>query len=144
MSTKPTTNSSGACLCGGVEYEVTEALRPIVYCHCEQCRKTSGHFVAATACNSEHLILHADKELRWYQSSAHAQRGFCQRCGSSLFWRPEDESYTCIMAGTLTRPTALSAAGHIYVHMASDYYSIADGLPQYEEDYPASLIGEPA
>ena len=27
--------------------------------------------------------------LNWYQSSAGAQRGFCQRCGSSMFFRAE-------------------------------------------------------
>ncbi|MDA0680696.1 MAG: GFA family protein [Proteobacteria bacterium] len=141
MSTKQTVNAGGSCLCGGVKYEVTGALRPIVYCHCDQCRKTSGHFVASTACSPEQLVLRADEDLRWYRSSASAQRGFCQRCGSSLFWRPEGKPYICIMAGTLTRPTALSASAHIYVHMASDYYSIDDGLPQYEDDYPATLTG---
>lgn len=139
MSTKQTPDASGGCLCGGVKYEVTGALLPIVYCHCEQCRKTSGHFVAATSCDPEHLVLHADEELRWYRSSTRAQRGFCQRCGSSLFWRPDGKSYICIMAGTLTLPTALSPSAHIYVHMASDYYSLDDGLPQYEEEFPASL-----
>jgi hypothetical protein len=132
-------DARGSCLCGGVTYRVTGALRPVVYCHCEQCRKTSGHFVAATSCESDQLVLLADEELRWYRSSASAQRGFCQRCGSSLFWRPEGKTYLCIMAGTLARPTALAASAHVYVHMASDYYAIDDGLPQYEEDFPASL-----
>lgn len=141
MSTEPTINSRGACLCGAVQYEVTGPLRPVVYCHCEQCRKTSGHFVAATACAIEHLQLLADEELRWYRSSAEAQRGFCQNCGSSLFWRPDHRQYTSIMAGTLARPTSLKASSHIYVNMASDYYSICDGLPQHDDDSPSTFTG---
>lgn len=143
MSTAPMNNSFGACLCGAVQYEVRGPLRPVVYCHCEQCRRSSGHFVAATGCNSEHLILSADDDLRWYRSSTTAQRGFCGCCGSSLFWKPDGATRTAIMAGTLTRPTALSASSHVYVHMASDYYSIDDGLPQYDEDFPNLITDVP-
>ena len=36
------------CLCGVVRYEVRGPLRPVIACHCTQCRRTSGPFVAAT------------------------------------------------------------------------------------------------
>ncbi|WP_442475962.1 GFA family protein [Roseovarius litorisediminis] len=38
----------GSCQCGAVRYEVAGPLRQVVGCHCSQCRKTSGHYVAAT------------------------------------------------------------------------------------------------
>ncbi len=38
----------GSCHCGAVEYQATGALRSVVGCHCTQCRKFTGHFVAAT------------------------------------------------------------------------------------------------
>ena len=53
-SAKPIT---GGCLCGGVRYTVTGPLRDIVACHCEQCRRSSGHFVAATACRQKYFTL---------------------------------------------------------------------------------------
>ncbi len=133
MSTEQTASATGSCLCTAVQYEVSGPLRSVLYCHCEQCRRTSGHFVAATACKPENLHLLVDAGLRWYRSSAMAERGFCSSCGASLFWRPDDEDYVCIMAGTLDRPTQLQPSGHIFVGMASDYYQIADGLPQYAE-----------
>ena len=128
--------ADGACLCGSVKYTVTGPLRPVVYCHCEQCRRTSGHFVAATACKPEHLTLVVDDGLRWFRSSPIAQRGFCANCGASLFWRPEHGRYVSIMAGTLDLPTGLKAAEHIYVSDAADYYSILDGLEQHAEGGP--------
>ncbi len=130
MSTEQT--ASGGCLCGAVQYTVGGPLRPVLYCHCDQCRKTSGHFVAATACDSENLHVGVDNGLRWYRSSPMAERGFCSSCGSSLFWRADGEDYICIMAGTVDRPTNLQASGHIFVENASDYYRISDNLPQYE------------
>jgi hypothetical protein len=39
--------ATGGCLCGAVRYEVRGPLRPVVYCHCTQCRRTSGHFSAS-------------------------------------------------------------------------------------------------
>ena len=56
--------------------------------------------------------------------------------GSCLCTAVQYEDYICIMAGTLDRPTQLQASGHIFVEMASDYYQIAVGLPQYAQDDP--------
>src|ERR1043165_4387608 len=94
----------GHCLCGAVQYEVLGPLREVVGCHCEMCRRTSGHYVAATACRPEHLRLIEARGLRWYRSSEIARRGFCQHCGSNLFWEPANSAYVSIMAGTLDQP----------------------------------------
>ncbi|MFM7784547.1 MAG: GFA family protein, partial [Gammaproteobacteria bacterium] len=40
---------SGACLCGVVRYTVQGPLRPVVVCHCTQCRRQTGHYLAATS-----------------------------------------------------------------------------------------------
>ncbi len=132
MSTEPTT-SKGACECGAVQYDVTGPLRKVVYCHCSQCRKTSGHYVAATACDTSHLHINKDEGLRWHRSSSFAQRGFCRVCGSSMFYRRDDAGYTAIMAGTLEVPTGLVSREHIHVDDASDYYALSDGLPQFAQ-----------
>lgn len=124
------TRATGGCLCGAVRYEVTGPLRAVVACHCEQCRRASGHFVAATATRHAHFRLVKPDGLSWYRSSAEARRGFCRNCGSSLFWEPDDRRHISIMAGTLDRPTGLAMAGHLFAEAADDYYRITDGLPQ--------------
>jgi len=123
----------GGCRCGAVRYAVTGSLRPVIYCHCETCRRTSGHHVAATACRAGDLAISEDGALTWYGSSADAERGFCGRCGSNLFFRPNERGYVSIMAGTLDVPTGLTAIAHIFVSEKSDYYAIADGLPQHAD-----------
>ncbi|MBV8854534.1 MAG: GFA family protein [Sinobacteraceae bacterium] len=125
--------STGGCLCGGVRYEVDVPLRDVVTCHCSQCRRTSGHYVAATGAPTEHVKLLSDSTLSWYSSSAQARRGFCNRCGGNLFWRPADDSgsWTSIMAGTLDMPTGLHTTEHIFVADKSDYYQLDDELPQH-------------
>ena len=123
--------TAGGCLCGYVRYEVRGPLRPVVNCHCSQCRRTSGHFVAATATRPKALTFIASEGLRWYQSSEAARRGFCGNCGSSLFWEPTSGEKIVIMAGTLDRPTGLETAAHIFVDDAGDYYEIHDDLPRF-------------
>ena len=133
-------SARGHCLCGAVQFEVHGPLRPIIYCHCEMCRRSSGHHVAATACARDDLDLKAAESLRWYQSSAAARRGFCAVCGSQLFWEAQGRPYVSIMAGTLDLPTGLTAREHIFVADAGDYYEILDELPQRiaDTDSPVS------
>lgn len=132
MSTVQTTK--GHCLCSAVKYEVAGELRPIIYCHCEQCRRTGGHFVAATACQREQLTITGEENIKWFAASDTARRGFCQQCGSNLFWDPVEGDHWSIWAGSIDRPTGLKAEKHIYMHMKSDYYEINDGLPQFAEE----------
>ena len=123
----------GGCLCGAVTYTVNGPLRPVVACHCEQCRKTSGHHVAATSANRQDIRIAG--EVTWYRSSDTARRGFCGLCGSNLFWDGGGENLS-IFAGTLDGATGLQTAGHIFVADKGDYYEIADDLPQAAQDDP--------
>lgn len=125
---------SGSCLCGAVRYEVRGPLLDSVACHCSQCRKTSGHYWSATRAKTADLHLLEDRGLRWFRSSVAAARGFCQHCGSSLFWRPEGAATTSIGSGTLDKTTGMKTLCHIYVDGKGDYVDIALGLPQWPQD----------
>ena len=117
---------SGSCLCGGVRYRIGGPVRGVVNCFCSQCRKTSGHYVAATRVNLEHLELQKSETLEWYESSSGVQRGFCRRCGGSLFWSGGENNEWSIMAGTLDAPTGLQTVASIHEQDASDYHAIPD------------------
>ena len=124
---------SGSCLCGQVRYTVRGDLRPVVACHCVQCRKTSGHHVAATSCARDDIEIAGD--VTWYVSSDTARRGFCSTCGSNLFWDGVGQNLS-IFAGTLDGPTGLSIKGHIYCADKGDYYDIPADSPHAAQDDP--------
>jgi hypothetical protein len=117
----------GSCLCGGVAFEIDGPLRPVVACHCSQCRKQSGHYAAFTACDDSHLTFERQDSLAWFAASDMAKRGFCSRCGSLLFWKGKDRTYTSIAAAAIDGPTGLRLEGHIFCADKGDYYEIADG-----------------
>jgi hypothetical protein len=118
---------TGSCLCGAVAYEVEGPLREVIGCHCTQCRKQTGHYMAATAAKLDKFRIAKDEGLRWYRSSDSAQRGFCQICGSTLFWQGNGRDYVAIAAGTVDGETGQRIAGHIFCADKGDYYDITDG-----------------
>ena len=124
---------TGGCLCGAVRYEVRGPLRPVVMCHCTQCRRVTGHLMAATAARHADFTLLSQSALTWYDSSAEARRGFCSACGSTLFWQGLGRDYLAIAAGTLDDSSDLRTACHIFTADKGGYYEITDGAPQLRD-----------
>ncbi|MFT4521027.1 MAG: hypothetical protein ACI9JM_003438 [Halioglobus sp.] len=120
------TKLSGSCMCGSVQYEIAGDLRDVIGCHCSLCRKSSGHYTAATAVAPENLTLLISSGLKWYRSSGVAQRGFCDDCGSTLFWQPDHQKHISIFAGTLDDQTNLFLTSHICTDEKGDYYTIEE------------------
>ena len=129
----------GGCLCESVRYTVRGPLREMLVCHCVECRRWSGHAWMATAARNADLEIIGGDDLGWVKSpgSEHAaSRGFCRRCGSSLFWRAPAFDRTSISAGTLDDPSRLRVAAHIWVQHAVEWEQSADDLSAYPGGYP--------
>ena len=104
----------GSCLCGQIRFTTPGPRRPVVACHCTQCRKTTGHFVAATpALRTSFTITGAP---RWYDSSLQARRGFCPECGSEVFSDGKG-THLSIFAGSIDGATGVKMAGHIFLQI---------------------------
>jgi hypothetical protein len=125
--------TKGSCLCGSVRIEVRGPFeRPAEACHCTQCRKHTGHFLAAVNVRRDALTIHGAQHVKWYQSSPKVRRGSCANCGSTLFWDPTIDGYqwTAVALGVFDEPTGLRIAKHTFVNDKGDYYEITDGAPQ--------------
>ena len=134
MTNEHSENPTGGCLCGGVRYRIDGECRDIICCHCENCRRTHGHYSAYTAIRREDLTLLKSDSLRWYHdASPNANRGFCNQCGASLFWEARDGAgRVSVTAGSLDDSGQLKVVGHIFMREAGHYYQIVDGLPQFD------------
>ena len=120
----------GSCLCGAVTFRVEGDLAEPDACHCQKCRKHSGHFFASTDVPKSALTITGADKLTWFQSSEAVRRGFCSICGSSLFWEPLLRDWIAVAMGAFDGPTDTMLKMHIFVADKGDYYAIADGLPQ--------------
>jgi hypothetical protein len=130
MTAPPPLRAKGGCLCGAVRYEVRGPLRPVVACHCTQCRRMTGHFLAATAARDGDLTITGGTALKWYSASARARRGFCADCGSTLFWHGTGRDYVAIAAGSIDGATGLKLVQHIHTPDKGDYYGLGDGVAE--------------
>ena len=128
----------GSCLCGAVRFEVAlDRLPAPDACHCNQCRKHSGHFFASTDVPRSAVTIQGEDAVTWFRSSEKARRGFCATCGSSLFWDPLFRDWIGIAMGAFDGATDTSLHVHIYTAQKGDYYEIADGVEQFERVPPS-------
>lgn len=118
----------GSCLCGVITFEVTVPAQGASVCHCRQCRKQSGHVWSSAYAPDAAVIISGP--VQWYEATPAAKRGFCPRCGASLFWKAHNEATTSFALGALDGPTGLTLEKHIFTADKGDYYLIDDGIPQ--------------
>lgn len=117
----------GKCLCSANTFSLPGPMGKVTACHCIQCRKTSGHFSASFDAR-EHDIHWEKRRLAEYVTMGGGRRGFCATCGSSLFFRASDGSFS-VAAGVVANPTGGRLTCHIFAADKGDYYSIPDGVP---------------
>ena len=103
----------GSCHCGAVRFEVTGEVRRASVCHCGQCRRMSGgEWASGNAATGD---LRIEGEVRWFEASEKARRGFCPTCGAFLFWEAQGSGGIAFALGAVDGPTGLSDLRHIFV-----------------------------
>lgn len=121
-----TERRTAGCLCGAVRYAVTGPIRDVFACHCHRCRRTSGNFVAASAAPTGAITFDADDTLRWYapDDDPGVEYGFCERCGSSLFFRVVGSDSVSLMAGTFDDTAGLRTTEVWFADHAADHVTL--------------------
>ena len=123
----------GRCLCGAVRFRgEPDRERGVTVCHCGQCRRWDGGGPLIAVRFKGGLAFDADETLAWFRSSEHGERGFCTRCGSSLFWRaPGSGNDASTSLGALDDDHGLTIDAHIWVEDKPGWYDFADDRPRY-------------
>jgi hypothetical protein len=94
------TEVSGTCLCGSVKLRATVKERVYGACHCGICRKWGGGPLLAVEC-AEAPVIEGAEHIRAYDSSEWAERGFCGKCGTHLFYRLKAQDFYALPLGLL-------------------------------------------
>ena len=131
----------GSCLCEAIRYETEGPLEGIDHCHCSMCRRSHGSAFSTygRVLREQVRLEDPDEALVWFSSSDAVQRGFCGRCGSSLFFRhAAAEVFEFIAVGTLDDDPGNLPEAHIFVASKAPWYTIEDDLPQHDE-YPPGV-----
>ncbi|KAM0426417.1 hypothetical protein ACHAPT_008464 [Fusarium lateritium] len=100
---------TGGCLCSSIRYKITfpeshDFAAGNCICQCTQCRKqTGGLFYASYSVPTTALEWTSDttKTLKKYHATEGTNRGFCQNCGTFLFWHPEGSETISFSIGSV-------------------------------------------
>jgi hypothetical protein len=116
---------SGRCLCGGVTF-TAEPESALHACHCSQCRRFSGGVFMVADCGQTVQIMNGGDLATFYGSSEWGERGFCNRCGASLFWRSKADGRTYASIQTFENPGDFDFTTEIYVDSKPANYAFAN------------------
>ncbi len=117
--------SKGQCLCGKVEFAISNEAKTFDSCHCSMCRRWSGG--PAFAVEAKDGVEFIKQEfVKVYNSSEWAERGFCSNCGSHLFYRLKNGSYCNVPLGLLESQSDFKFTTQNYVDYKPTCYSFSN------------------
>ena len=116
----------GTCLCGATTLKVTVDNTHISACHCSMCRKWTGGPLLVVHCSQPPVI--EGRAPSVYDSSDWAQRGFCGRCGTHLYYRLVPDGEYFVPAGLFKEQT-FELASQIFIDEKPPYYELANQTP---------------
>jgi len=119
---------AGKYLCEDVSFTAIGNITRVTACHCEMCRRQNGGGVFHTAVLNGTLKFEKKQSLKWYSSSDWAERGFCNQCGSTFFWRFKDQHHIDLSLGSLESPPKMLDA-HIFTDKCGAYETISKNIP---------------
>ncbi len=126
---------TGGCLCGGVRYNYEGDVAKAVYCHCEDCRRTTGSaFNVGVGVKARSLVVDGAPHsfTKRGDSGAELTRHFCASCGSPLFTTsPKHPDMVYLKGGTLDDPTVVQPGAEIWATSAVSWSRIAPDLPRF-------------
>jgi len=130
---------TGSCLCGKVKYECTRKPESATYCHCDDCRKTTGSAfnVGVRVSVSDFKIISG--EVKGYTKTADSgnqlTRVFCPNCGSPLFTRsPVHPDHVYIKAGSLDDPNIVQPKIQIWMSKKVPWAEIDSSLTYFPQN----------
>lgn len=115
----------GSCLCGAVRVVAKTTSSGISVCHCKMCRQWGGGPFFAAECESD-ANFEGFEHICIFKSSDWAERGFCRKCGTHLFYRLEQDGHYAIPVGLFEDSDDWTLAEQIFVDAKPSFYSFSE------------------
>lgn len=89
------------------------------------CRKWTGGSLFATECSDE-VNFEGWENISVFSSSEWAERGFCSKCGTHLFYRLKQQNYYALPAGLFDDEESFTLEKQIFIDEKPSFYSLAN------------------
>lgn len=124
----------GSCLCGAIEYEVSTLDMPIIFCHCNSCRKAhAAPFVPTAGVVRENFRwLKGEEKLSSFESSPGKVRHFCSVCGTHLVAERPNQPHIILRVATLDEDPGARPEARIWTSHDVEWLEY-EGIPTHKE-----------
>lgn len=133
---------AGHCLCGAIRFSITPPTLFFAHCHCRYCREAHGAAMVSWvgAAEDRFRFMPDSKQPRWFRSSQQSRRGFCEICGTTLFFA----SSLCpgeihVVRTAIAGPIDREPQCHVFYDQHAEWLEIGDALPRYTSEEPGLL-----
>ncbi len=130
--------AKGHCLCGAVSFTVTKMNYSVDTCHCGMCRRWGGGPLMFVDCRTD-VSFEGEDNITVYDSSAWAERAFCNKCGTHLFYRLKANNAHQMLVGQFEEQQNFHFDLQVYVDDKPAFYDFANQTRELTE---AEVIAE--
>jgi len=113
----------GQCMCGAVRFSATADKPEVTACHCDMCRRWASGPYLAVRCSG--VAFEGEDAVSRIRSSDWAERGFCARCGSNLFYQLVGSDEFFISAGLIEDQSIFRMSLQVFTDSRPPYYEFA-------------------
>ena len=117
--------SQGSCLCGAASFTAKKISKEVGACHCSMCRKWGGAAYLAVDCGDD-VVFDAESSIATYDSSEWAERGFCYKCGSHLFYRMKQNQQHIMPVGLFNDDDQFVFDHQIFIDEKPEFYCFSN------------------
>lgn len=125
------------CFCG--DLSVTMEGDPVLVssCCCTRCQRRTGSFFGVTAYfRPAQMVARSGEAKTFRRSDSETLFHRCDRCGTALWWRFEDEDILGVAGGCFADPTLPSPERMVYASGRHPFVRPPPGIPVYEDGAP--------
>lgn len=113
------------CLCTKSTMEFSKVDLKVGACHCKTCRTWGGGPLMAVDCGTDAKL--SDEGIKVYNSSAWAERGFCDVCGTHLFYRLKQNQMYIVPVGLFDEDSLELDFDHqIFIDQKPSYFCFSN------------------
>jgi len=125
-------DARGHCLCGAVRFTVKDMNTSVDACHCGMCRRWGGGPLMFVDCGAD-VTFEGEENITVYDSSDWAERGFCKKCGSHLFYRLKQANAYQMLVGQFIAQENFQFDLQVYIDRKPAFYDFANKTREMTE-----------
>lgn len=129
----------GSCQCGQVTYQLHEAPKMVLACHCTECQKLSTSPFSVTAVIASSGIEFSGELKEWSRAADSGNRSsakFCPSCGNRIYhFNPEDVSTVKLKLKpvNMANDDVFKPTAHVWVCEKLSWYQIPEGVKVFDK-----------